>query len=191
VQIEGWVSDALASIAILLIVGFVGESVIRIIRRAGEETGQGILAVRFVRDVVRGTWIGVAAVLIATVWGITSNVLAAAVIAILSLVVSLSMTTTLQNMIAGAFLLNDGGLREGDWIEISTIKGVVVRVALRNTWVRLESGDMALVGNQQLANGPLVNRSLAARYSVLRQREERYYARRASAPPSAPRAGEG
>ena len=47
----------------------------------------------------------------------------------------------------------------GDVVEYSGVKGTVVRIALRNTWIKADDGSIAVVSNTSLSNGPLVNRS--------------------------------
>jgi small-conductance mechanosensitive channel len=37
------------------------------------------------------------------------------------------------------------------------VKGKVVKIGLRATWVRTDNGDIAIISNNYLANGPLVN----------------------------------
>jgi len=37
------------------------------------------------------------------------------------------------------------------------VKGRVVKIGLRATWVKTDSGDIAIISNNYLANGPLVN----------------------------------
>ncbi len=60
-------------------------------------------------------------------------------------------------MISGILLFNDGALRLNDMVEYSGIKGKVVKVALRNTWVRMDDGNLAIISNSSLSSGPLVN----------------------------------
>ncbi|MGB6501668.1 MAG: mechanosensitive ion channel domain-containing protein, partial [Thermoplasmata archaeon] len=39
----------------------------------------------------------------------------------------------------------------------SGVRGTIVRVAVRNVWIRTKEGDIAVIGNSNLKSGPLVN----------------------------------
>ena len=54
-------------------------------------------------------------------------------------------------------MLSDGVLRLDDSVEYSGVKGVVVKIGLRATWVKTEHGDIAVISNNFLVNGPLFN----------------------------------
>jgi small-conductance mechanosensitive channel len=43
------------------------------------------------------------------------------------------------------------------------VKGRVVKIGLRATWVKTDSGDIAIISNNYLASGPLVNFTAAQR----------------------------
>ncbi len=76
---------------------------------------------------------------------------------IAGLAISLALQNTLTNIISGILILSDGVLRLHDSIEYSGVKGRVVKIGLRATWVKTDSGDIAIISNNYLANGPLVN----------------------------------
>jgi len=61
------------------------------------------------------------------------------------------------NIISGILILSDGVLRLLDSVEYSGVRGRVVKIGLRATWVKTDSGDIAIISNNYLANGPLVN----------------------------------
>lgn len=69
----------------------------------------------------------------------------------------MALQNTLTNIISGILILSDGVLRLHDSIEYSGVKGKVVKIGLRATWVRTDKGDIAIISNNYLANGPLVN----------------------------------
>ena len=60
-------------------------------------------------------------------------------------------------------MLSDGVLRLNDSVEYSGVKGVVVKIGLRATWVKTDHGDIAIISNNYLVNGPLVNRTATQR----------------------------
>ena len=82
-----------------------------------------------------------------------------------ALVVTLALQTTLSNVIAGVLLFTDGATRLHDQVEYSGVKGEIVRMALRNTWIKTESGTLVVVGNSSLSNGPLSNHTATTRLS--------------------------
>ncbi len=84
---------------------------------------------------------------------------------ILAVAVSLALQTTLSNVISGLLLFSDGVLRLGDTVEYSSAKGKVVRVGLRNTWIKTEHGHLVVVSNSSLSGGPLVNHTATERLS--------------------------
>ncbi len=163
--------DVLYTVFVFVVAGVIGELIIAYIRRAGQRAGTAIVSVRLVRQLIRIAWVGLAALAALTIWGVTSDVLTAFIFGLLGLVISLALQSTLSNMISGIFLLYDGAVRLGDHIEHFAVKGVVVRVALRNTWVRTEAGTIAVVGNTKLADGPTFNADLTLRYEAAARAE--------------------
>jgi small-conductance mechanosensitive channel len=82
-----------------------------------------------------------------------------------ALSVSLALQNTLSNIISGILLFYDGVIHLNDTVEFGSVKGKVVRLALRNTWIKMDSGQIAVISNSQLAGGPLINHSAAERLS--------------------------
>jgi len=66
-------------------------------------------------------------------------------------------------VISGLLLFNDGVLRLGDIIEYGGTKGKVVRIGLRNTWIKTDLGHLVVVSNSSLSGGPLVNHTATER----------------------------
>jgi len=97
--------------------------------------------------------------------GLSSLFTGLTVSAVVAVAVSLALQTTLSNVISGLLLFSDGVLRLGDTIEYSSAKGEVVRIGLRNTWIKTERGHFTVVGNSQLSAGPLINHTATERLS--------------------------
>lgn len=134
-------------------------------KRAAKRAGAGPTVVRDIGAMLR---IGAAVAIITNVLsatGVASEFTALTVSGIAALAVSLALQTTLSNVISGILLFNDGALRLNDSIEFGGVKGKVVRVALRNTWIKMESGTLVIVSNASLSSGPLVNHSATERLS--------------------------
>jgi small-conductance mechanosensitive channel len=97
--------------------------------------------------------------------GLSSLFTGLTVSAVVAVAVSLALQTTLSNVISGLLLFSDGVLRLHDTIEYSGAKGEVVRIGLRNTWVKTKEGHIAVIGNTSLSGGPLTNHSATERLS--------------------------
>lgn len=136
-----------------------------IIGRVAKEAGAGPTVTRDIKTGLRGA----AGILIVSYFvsfiGLSSLFTGLTVSAVLAVAVSLALQTTLTNVISGLLLFNDGVLRLGDTIEYSGKKGKVVRVGLRNTWIRSEGGLLTVVSNSALSGGPLVNYTATDRLS--------------------------
>ena len=156
----------LASVAVTAIVTFAIEEVVSsIIRRAAKTAGAGPTLIRDVVTALRIIAILVIVSEILSLTGLASEFTALTISGIGALAVSLALQTTLSNIISGILLFHDGVLRLNDVVEFGSVKGKVVRLALRNTWIKTDSGMIAVVSNSNLSSGPLINHSAAARLS--------------------------
>lgn len=156
----------LAGIAVLAVSVFAGEEVLSYgVRRVVRRAGAGSTVTRDIGATMRV----VAAVVVLSdalsISGLSSLFTGLTVSAVLAVAISLALQTTLTNVISGILLFNDGTVRLGDTIEYSGAKGRVVRIGLRNTWVKTEAGHLAVVGNSALSGGPLVNHTATDRLS--------------------------
>ena len=131
----------------------------RLVRRAGAHAGLA----RSIREGFYLIWITLTADVILSVTGFGSEFSFLTISGIVGLTVSLALQNTLSNIISGVLLLSDGVLRLDDSVEYSGVKGVVVKIGLRATWVKTEHGDIAVISNNYLVNGPLVNHSATQR----------------------------
>jgi small conductance mechanosensitive channel len=134
-------------------------SLSRLVRRAGAHAGLA----RSIREGFTLIWITLAAVGILSLAGVASEFSFLTVSGIMGLTVSLALQNTLSNIISGVLLLSDGVLRLDDSVEYSGVKGVVVKIGLRATWVKTDKGDIAVISNNYLVNGPLVNHAATQR----------------------------
>lgn len=176
---HNWVYEA---IAIVVTAAVVGELLSWAIRSVLRHAGARPATLSRVRETIRAAWIILAGFGVASAAELTSVLTVLTVSGILGLVVSLSLQTTLSNMVSGVLLLQDRTLRVGDEIEYSGVRGRVVRVALRNTWVETKAGDLAVIGNSSLHGGPLINYTARQRFADL-------LAPTGSSPPEAPSPG--
>jgi small conductance mechanosensitive channel len=135
----------------------VAELLILVITRAMKRARapQGIT--RSVREGLTILWIALAATAVLSLTGFASLLSFVTISGIFGLAISLALQNTLSNMISGLLLVSDGVLRLNDSVSISGVKGVIVRIGLRSTWVRTEAGEIAVMSNSNLASGPFVN----------------------------------
>ena len=131
----------------------------RLVRRAGAHAGLA----RSIREGFTLVWITLAGVAILSLTGIASEFSFLTISGIVGLAVSLALQNTLSNIISGVLLLSDGVLRLDDSVDYSGVKGVVVKIGLRATLVKTDQGDIAVISNNFLVNGPLVNYTAAQR----------------------------
>ncbi len=139
------------------------EFMIRVVTRAARRAHASPTLIRTVREGISILWIVLAVAGVLSLTGIASEFSALTISGLVGLAISLALQTTLSNMISGILLFNDGALRLNDVVEYSGIKGKVVKIALRNTWVRTDDGNIAIIGNSSLSSGPLINLTAAKR----------------------------
>jgi len=99
----------------------------------------------------------------ASLTGLSSDLTTLTISGIAGLAASLALQTTLSNIIAGILMLRDGVLRLGDDIEFSSVRGEVVRLSLRTTWLKRQDGVIVVIGNSNLSAGPIVNHTAGDR----------------------------
>ena len=166
-QLPNIVLQILEFAAFVGVTGVLFEGLSRILRSLAKRAGVKRPTLTAIRDWLRLGWLSVSAVALLSIFTqLTSQLTVLTVGGIVGLVISLALQTTLSNMVSGLLLLHDRALRLGDVIEFSGVKGRVVRVALRNTWVMTESGQVAIVGNSSLLGGPLVNHTASQRFAA-------------------------
>jgi len=152
-------------IAIGVGVFLVEETLSFVIRRVARRAGAGPTVIRDIGAALRVVAAALVFSNVLSYSGLSSLFTGLTVSAVVALAVSLALQTTLSNVISGLLLFSDGVLRLNDTIEYSGARGRVVRVGLRNTWVKTGEGHIAVVSNTSLSNGPLINHTAAERLS--------------------------
>ena len=141
----------------------VTQLIIRLITRGLKRAHAQPGIIRSVRDGFILLWLVFAVTGALTVSGVASAFSFLTFSGIIGLTVSLALQNTLSNMINGIMIIYEGVIRVNDSVEISGVKGAVMRIGLRSTWIRTESGSIAVLSNSNLAAGPLVNHTAIAR----------------------------
>ncbi|MEM0128880.1 MAG: mechanosensitive ion channel [Thermoplasmata archaeon] len=144
-----------ALVGVICLGGFeaLGRFAGRLAGRSGARRG----VVHTIRETARVTGIVIAVVAVVTFLGLAPILTVLTISGLFGLVISLALQATLSNIVSGALLLSERMIRHGDRITFGAIQGTVVRVALRSTWVQTDRGDIAVIGNTNLLNGPLTN----------------------------------
>ena len=155
-----------AAITVIGVGIFVAEEILSfVIRRVARRAGAGPTVTRDIGATLRIIAIALILSDILSFSGLSSLFTGLTVSAVVAVAVSLALQTTLSNVISGLLLLSDGVLRLGDTIEYSGARGEVVRIGLRNTWVKTKDGHISVIGNTSLSGGPLINHSAVERLS--------------------------
>jgi len=144
-----------AGIAVIGVGTIVAEEALSfVIRRVARRAGAGPTVTRDIRATLRIVAVALVLSNALSYSGLSSLFTGLTVSAVVAVAVSLALQTTLSNVISGLLLFSDGVLRLGDTIEYSGTMGKVVRIGLRNTWVKTEPGHLTVIGNSQLSGGP-------------------------------------
>lgn len=145
------VAIALAVIAIL------GTIFIRVSGRLAVRAGASKSASRTASELIAIIMAVVAIAAFTSLTGISSEFTTLTISGIGGLAATLALQTTLSNIIAGLLMFQDGVLRLDDDIEFGTIRGKVVKLSLRTTWLMRQDGVIAVIGNSNLSSGPIIN----------------------------------
>jgi small conductance mechanosensitive channel len=141
----------------------IGEFLIRIIIPAAKRGGLSSGQVRIIRDWLRLISIILAIASVVRLTGLASEYATLTVSGIIAIALSLALQNALSNVISGILLLLDNALRLNDKISYSGITGEIVKIGMRNIWVKTAEGNLVIVSNNSIANGPLINYTAAER----------------------------
>jgi small conductance mechanosensitive channel len=154
---------AAGAVAIIAVTVLLGESFGRALAGLAKRSGAKPASVRGIRYFSRVTELFAAALGVLYYTGLASDFTALTVSGIVGVAVSLALQSTLSNMISGILLFQDRAIRIDDEILFGGVRGRVVRIALRNTWVRTQEGSLVFISNSNLAAGPLTNLTASSR----------------------------
>lgn len=143
----------------------VGTVITRVVRSVAVKAGASKTVATSITQ-----WMGViillgAVAVATTITGLSSQLTALTVSGIAGLAISLALQTTISNVIAGVLMQHDGVIRLGDDIQFGQggVRGVVLKLSLRTTWLKTSEGVIIMVGNSNLSAGPILNYSAKAR----------------------------
>jgi small conductance mechanosensitive channel len=153
-------------IAALAGIGIAGTLFTRLIRGLALRAGASKAVASSVTQ-----WMGVIMLLagaaaVTTLTGLSSELTALTLSGIAGLAISLALQSTISNVISGVLMIRDGFLRLGDDLQYGGpggVRGEVVKLSLRTTWLRTQDGTIAVIGNGNLSAGPILNYSAKTR----------------------------
>ncbi|MBI3858757.1 MAG: mechanosensitive ion channel [Thaumarchaeota archaeon] len=154
------VAEAAAAVAAIFLFGILFT---RVFRRVATKAGASKSVSRAVDQWLLLTMVVAAVAAVAGVTGLSSELSTLTISGIGGLAVTLALQNTLSNIIAGVLMFRDGVLRLGDDVEFGPVRGAVVKLSLRTTWVKRGDGSITVIGNSNLASGPIVNYTAKAR----------------------------
>jgi small conductance mechanosensitive channel len=150
------IAQALVAVGVVVVIGTAATRLVRgVVLRAGGSKSVSTTATQ---------WIGVITVLAAvgvlsTIAGLSSYLTALTVSGIAGLAVSLALQNTISNVIAGVLMQHDGIIRLGDDVQYQQggVRGEVVKLSLRSTWLKTKDGVLVVLSNSNIASGPILN----------------------------------
>ncbi len=154
----------IGSAIVLALPWVAGELLIRGIRIAARIGGLNPGLLRNINRGIRILALSIGLFGVVSYTGLASQFTVLTVTGLVGLAITLSLQLTFQNILAGIFLIIDKTVRVNDVIKVGDIKGRVVRVGLRNTLIRTEEGNIAIIGNSNLMSGPFVNFTASQRF---------------------------
>ena len=141
-------------------IAIVGTLLTRFVRRIARRAGVSKQVVSSITELIGVLMLLAGVGVLSTVSGLSSYFTALTISGIAGLAASLALQTTLSNVISGVLMLHDGVVHIGDDLQYGGpggLRGTVVRISLRSTWIRTGDGVISVIGNSTLAAGPLIN----------------------------------
>ena len=155
------------SIAIVVASLLIGEFLIRVITPAAKRAGLSAAQIRMIRDWLRLLSILIAIVGVVRISGLASEYTSLTLSGVVAIALSLALQNTLSNVISGILLLLDNTLRLNDTIAYGGITGKVVKLGMRNIWIKTAEGNIVIMSNNTIASGPFTNYTAAERFKTI------------------------
>jgi MscS family membrane protein len=120
-------------------------------RRLAPANRAAIPLVRVARRTLDAIWLFVAVIATLRYFGVDPTPVLAG-LGVGGIAVALAAQKTLENIIAGASLILDKAVRDGDVLKVGDIVGTVEHIGLRSTRIRTQDRTVVTVPNSQIAN---------------------------------------
>ncbi|QQK76798.1 mechanosensitive ion channel family protein [Salicibibacter cibarius] len=117
---------------------------------------QDSMLIPFISRVLRGLIIVLMFTVIAMEWDYDINGFIAG-LGLGGLAFALAAQDTIANFFGGIILVTEKPFKRGDWVETSTIEGVVEDIAFRSTKVRTFAEGLVTIPNSTIANDSITN----------------------------------
>ena len=142
---------------IVLATWLASKALIKATTSAIEKSGSRSISPNRVRDGISLAAIIVAAALIFDFTQVGGDLTGLTLTGVMAIVLSLALQSTLSNIISGLILIYDGYVREGYLVGIDMIKGRLVSLTLRTSYIETPEKNFVAVSNQKILQGHLVN----------------------------------
>ena len=136
---------------------FISLIIIKAISNAAERSQLPKGSIRDVQEGIFTIWLALTVVWILQSLGFTSFLSSLTVSGIIGLGITLALQSTLTNLFSGIWLLRENVLRLGDNIKILGVEGTVIKLSFRTTWLKTSEGNIVIMSNSTLYNGPFIN----------------------------------
>jgi small-conductance mechanosensitive channel len=136
---------------------FISLIIIKAISNAAERSQLPKGSIRDVQEGILIIWLGLTVAWILQSLGFTSLSSSLTLSGIIGLGITLALQSTFSNLLSGIWLLRENVLRLGDKIELGTVKGTVIKLSFRATWLKTSEGHIVIMSNSTLYNGPFTN----------------------------------
>ena len=154
--------DSVVVIVVSYLIGLVSSRLIAAVaRRKGYVSKSNIF--RELGRAIQRLLLVIGVVIAAKVTGLASEIEALTILGLVGLGFTLYIEDLVSEAISTFIMIQHKVLRENDQIMIREVKGRVVRITARHTFIKTEEGTVVLVGNSFLARGPLVNYTASER----------------------------
>ena len=154
--------DGIIVIMVAYLIGLVSCRVMSVVAlRKGHESESDIL-----RDLgrrIRGFSILIGIVVAAGVTGLATQFESLTILGLIGLGFTVYTEELVSETISAFVMVQHKVLKEGDHIMIRDVKGQVVKITSRHTFLKTPEGKVVLVGNYFLASGPLTNYTASER----------------------------
>jgi small conductance mechanosensitive channel len=159
-------SPLLTAFEVLVAIGgivVVGAVLTRLVGSLAARAGASKPVVSSIRQWIGVIMIMLGVVAVASLTGLSSQLTTLTISGIAGLGITLALQNTLSNVIAGVLMLQDGVIRIGDDVSFQGVRGEIVKLNLRTTWVKTQDGVIIVIGNSNLSAGPVVNYTARSR----------------------------
>ena len=150
----GLIFDAAVVIVVAYLIGLVSS---RLMAVAARRKGHHPAIIRELGRVLQGVALVIGVVAAAKVTGLATEFETLTIVGLIGLGITLYIEDAVKEAQSAFIMTQHKMLKEGDQIMIREIKGQIVQITARHTFLKTDEGNVVLLGNSFLARGPFVN----------------------------------